>query len=375
MTIVMTMAEMDMGMKMVMINAAARQQYPPRKWFSVLLGAVISLAALGLVLTQVNLRTFVGHLHKADLRWLIGMTLFYVVVMVLRACRWQRLLNDSIPLERAFHILNISYLFNAILPLRLGEVARIILVGREPRQNAATALSALTLERLLDMLFALLCVGAGLILLPENSALPAHTSSTLGVVLLITLIGAIALASLKRTHALLLRLWRWMLLPVPAKWANQLATFAEDALNSLQGMAEPRRFARSLFWSGILWLGYLLYYQMGLYAFMPGSPSPGVALLVVGFISLGAAVPSLPGAIGIFQAAAILALTLNHYDASIAVSYAWGVWVPQTVLIIGIGALSLWATGLSFHHLTDDIHAKIDQPSAWSPVLEAEHSL
>jgi hypothetical protein len=320
-----------------------------------LIGALVSGGALALVFSQVNLGEFAAHLRQADGRFIVGMMLVYLMVIVLRAVRWQALVSEPMQFGQASRIINVSYLLNTVLPLRVGEIARVWLMGRTSKQSAASGLSALTLERLLDLSFALLCVGLGLILLPLSSSLSAETTSTLGLMLIVTVIGIVAVIALSRTHRPIMRVLHLMVRPLPTGLAARLTAFADDLLSSLQTSVKPGRLLKSALWSLLLWAGYVSYYQLGLAGFMPTTPSLGVGLLVVGFIALGGAAPSLPGAVGIFQAAAVLALTLNHYDASLATSYAWGVWVPQTVMVIFAGAVSAWGMGLSLTHLTRSI--------------------
>jgi hypothetical protein len=74
-------------------------------------------------------------------------------------------------LGRAFRILNVSYLVNGVLPLRLGEVARVYLATRaEPPVRLFTSASTVIVERLLDLLAVLILLGAALAISPTLPA-------------------------------------------------------------------------------------------------------------------------------------------------------------------------------------------------------------
>lgn len=328
-----------------------------RKLAPLLLGAVISIGAVIILFSQVNFKEVIDNIRRANALYLVLLALMYPVSMYIRSVRWQHFLQAHLPFWRSFHITNIGYFFNAVLPFRLGEFARILLMSREPQHSAGAGLSALTLERLLDLSFALLCVGLGLVLLPENATLPAETTSTLGILIVITIIGGLVVIFLPRTHPLILRILHTVSRPLPDAWARRGIRFVEDTLKGLQIIATPRRLLNTLILTAITWSTYFAFFHIGLFAFLEKSPSLGVGFLVTGFIALGIAAPSLPGAIGVFQAAAVLALTTAGYDTTIATSYSWTLWVIEIGAIVLGGLWGLSAMGLSLNRLTRDVTA------------------
>lgn len=333
-----------------------------RGWLPILLGALVSGGAILLLFSQVDLEEFFDHLRNADQTYILGMILLYPVAIVVRAIRWQVLLREPMSFWRAMHIQNIGFMLNTLLPLRLGEVARVLLMSREPKQGAGAGLSALTLERLLDVIMALLCVGSGLLLLPEDAALPPETTTSIGFFIMVALVMGLGVLFISPLHPLVIRIATFFLRPLPDHLAHKLLGFIEDTLHGFKAIAEPKRLFSSLLSSVILWAIYAGYYQLGLYAFIGTDAPVGAGLLTLGAIAVGGAAPSLPGAVGVFQAAAVIALTAAGYDTSIATSYAWGVWVPANALVIVAGALSLWAMGLSFGQITQDVRASAQRP-------------
>ncbi|KAB2905255.1 MAG: flippase-like domain-containing protein [Anaerolineae bacterium] len=326
-----------------------------RRFLPIILGAVFSIGAVIILFSQVNFEEVIDNIRGANGLYLLIMGLVYPLSMVIRSVRWQHFLQAHLPFWRSFHITNIGYFFNAVLPFRLGEFARILLMSREPRHSAGAGLSALTLERLLDLSFALMCVGLGLALLPDNAALPAETTSTLGILMVITIIGGMVVIFLPRTHPFILRILHIISRPLPDSLAHRGIKFVEDTLNGLQIIATPRRLFNTLILTTITWSTYFAFFHVGLFAFLEKSPTLGVGFLVTGFVALGIAAPSLPGAIGVFQAAAVLALTTAGYDTAIATSYSWTLWVVEIGAIVLGGIWGLSAMGLSFGRLTREV--------------------
>jgi hypothetical protein len=73
--------------------------------------------------------------------------------MMLRAVRWRFMLNNQAPWHTVFHIQNIGYMLTQLLPLRLGDVARAVLIGNVPPITMAQGISTMVVERILDLLF------------------------------------------------------------------------------------------------------------------------------------------------------------------------------------------------------------------------------
>src|SRR5690606_19691468 len=135
-------------------------------------------------------------------------------------------------------------------------------------------------ERLLDIICALLCIGVGLVMLPDSTALSGEATSSIGIFIVLALVLGVGLLLTRPIHPYLLNIWRFILRPFP--FADKLVRFAEDTLLSLQTIAAPRPFAIAFGWSCVVWVGYVLFFQVGLYAFLANVPL-GVGFLVTGF--------------------------------------------------------------------------------------------
>jgi uncharacterized protein (TIRG00374 family) len=134
-----------------------------RKW-QLWVGLVVSAAALALALLGIDLRQVVETLAEAEYVYLIPVTAGMLAYLVSRAVRWRLLLGAGVSLSRCFWVTAIGYLVSNVLPFRLGDPARAVVIGRGGKVSTAAALSTVVVERVLDMLMvvALLAGLAGL---------------------------------------------------------------------------------------------------------------------------------------------------------------------------------------------------------------------
>ena len=127
----------------------------------ILLGIGLSAFALLLLARTVDVPGTVDRLAAIDPRWLVLPLGVLAIEFVLRAQRWSLLLRGAgaaVPTRRVMAPLAVSYLANAVLPARVGEVARTLLVARRERLAIALVAASVIIERVLD-LAALLSVG------------------------------------------------------------------------------------------------------------------------------------------------------------------------------------------------------------------------
>jgi uncharacterized membrane protein YbhN (UPF0104 family) len=121
-----------------------------------LAGLVISLAFLAVTLSRVDLGRAVAAIADAAPGWLAAAVLLVVADLAIRARRWQVLLRGAdgaptlAPYRLAFGYLSIGYLANAVLPARLGDVARAVLAGKAFRMPRLAVFGTIMIERVSD---------------------------------------------------------------------------------------------------------------------------------------------------------------------------------------------------------------------------------
>src|SRR3990172_3810798 len=134
-----------------------------KRWPSLVLGLAVSIAALAYLFRR-DLGGVRDELLGARYWAVIPCLALSVAGLWLRSVRWRVLLNERLSPNDSFHILNISYFINGVLPLRVGELARAALAARaDPPVRVLTSLSTILVERLIDTLAVF---GLALALLP-----------------------------------------------------------------------------------------------------------------------------------------------------------------------------------------------------------------
>jgi hypothetical protein len=148
---------------------------------SIYVGLGFSLVALALALRDVDLAGVGVVIGAADGR-LLGLALgTYLLTVTIKAARWRLLLSmDAAPsLSRAFSVLSVGLLVNALAPARLGELVRVYMIGESESQSKAFVLGTIAVEKLLDLLGLFLAVALLLsqYVLPDWLIAPVHASS------------------------------------------------------------------------------------------------------------------------------------------------------------------------------------------------------
>lgn len=316
-----------------------------RRHLRILLGLAVSAVSLYYLLTAVELPKLWETFRQGNYLYLIPALGLLVLTNLARAVRWRILIGQEpeLPVRRLFGIVNIGYLFNNVLPAKAGEVVRAYLVGRVVTGGIGQAASTLVVERLLDVLTLVVLLG---IILPfvELPAWVARAGLLFGAV---SLGGALALVILARYGERGLDLvWRYVgRLPVVGH--PKVRSLVANVVGGFGVLTEGRVLAAVAFWSGAIWLGYAVFNYVLMAVFSMALPFVAAAtvLCATGFSMV---LPSSPGAVGPFEYAAVLALSVFGVAQSPASAYAFGLHIYTNVVLIVLGLVGLYREGLSF---------------------------
>ena len=118
--------------------------------------AGIIISALAIIWTFWDFRflEFANSIQQVNYLYLLLVTLFLLSSVWLRALRWRWLFKiDALPTTTSLYRAEmIGYFGNNVLPLRLGELMRAYLIGREWHLSKNYVFGTVVLERLLDTL-------------------------------------------------------------------------------------------------------------------------------------------------------------------------------------------------------------------------------
>ncbi len=327
-----------------------------RKTAQIAVGLVISLLALWLAFRSANLALVAQALREANYFYVLPAAVLIWLGLVFRALSWRVILDGQAPLRRVYDAMNEGYLLNNVLPFRLGEFGRAYLISRGSRGRVtpAQALSSVVVERVIDLLMILVML---LAFLPQLAGLGLGPTFAA----LSGLIGALALAGLvflARQQGLVLRLARGVFerlkLRDPAAWEARVVSF----LNGLAVLQDPRRAFLAAMWSGLAWVAAGFGAWVLLLGFVPGAAATMGFFVLLG-VGLGQAIPSAPGAAGVFEVAAVLALGVFGVPNNLALSFALVFHLLNLVLTSALGGLALAGEGETIAHLAQSAQAML----------------
>jgi uncharacterized protein (TIRG00374 family) len=314
------------------------------------LGVVVSAGALYLAVPPRAEWARVGEAF-ARVRWLyvlpLGILSAYSIFA--RAQRWRLLLRPvgRPDLLALFSATSIGFFCNMVLPLRVGEVVRPVLLARRTRLPVSSVFASVLLERLFDMLTVLSFLGIVMLLVPVPD-----TIRTSGLVFLALAAGAGTLVlALQRRQRLALRLVDGTLARLPERMRGKAQAALHEFIDGLQALGGAGTLLGIVLYSVWVWIVIASVFALGFVAC--GLPVPIVAggLAVVTVVAGAVSAPSAPGFIGTFQAGCVLALALFAVEQADAVPYAFVVWGVQWLTQVILGVVFLLRENVSFREI------------------------
>jgi uncharacterized protein (TIRG00374 family) len=301
---------------------------------TVLLAAVFTYLAV----RGVNWQKAWHAIERCNAWWLIPAMLTFVVQTLMRAMRWRSLFSHAHRPRRGPVIAAtlIGYLFNNILPARAGEAARVVALAQRSGTPAAEIVGTVVVERAYDVLSILIIFFCASPWLPHESWFgTAAILAGAAAVMLAAVIWVLAVYGDRPLRRILRPLGRLPRLSTE-RVEREAATLAEG----LSGLREHRVALEALLWSLASWLTSALWAWFVLLAFEP-SRGFGAGVLVTVVIGLAMIIPSPPAAVGVFEAAGVLALHAYGVHESAALPYALVLHVSNFVPYVLAGVITL----------------------------------
>ncbi|MBZ0277523.1 MAG: flippase-like domain-containing protein [Anaerolineae bacterium] len=323
-----------------------------KRWQVGFVGILISLAAVYFVITQVDFGVLLDSLRRAQWGYLPPAVILLLIGLVTRAIRWRVLLSHALPLGRAFSMMNVAYLVNNILPLRIGEVARIYLAAQaDPPVPVMKSASTIVLERLLDLLAVVLLLAFALTAgtLPQEIQAAGLASGAMalgGFLFLVFLAGHQTLAE-SIVNALVTRL------PLLDR-LNPRQRLGE-ILDGLTPLTKLPTLFKVFGWTAISWgfslaAGYIL-----MFAFYPQGNWAATALYIA-TVAFSIALPAVPGNVGPYELSIIGSLALFGYtEPENALAFAVVIHATNVFIHTVTGIIGFIQEGISLGQLTTGV--------------------
>ena len=314
----------------------------------------------GLLLAALGLRIFSRDLDLKDLVARIGSTPFSVIVAAiilsigtlwLRALRWRILLPLSPKTHKKslFPIVVVSYMANNIMPARLGEALRVILLWRKNSYTLTTSIGSLFLERIIDSLVYLSFFFIPVFLSNKLSHLIPY-ARVVAAVFALCCAGFIAYAVFPSKF---IRLLSWLSDRLPEKAGNFLNNKTKEVMCNLDWVFSPVKVAAVVSLSIII--GFT--YSAVILLLAAGSSSLGLldSLFGQAFAAFGSAIPLTPGYVGTLHAALRQGLELTGVSGESAAAIVILYHALPFITVTLSGLFFLIGTDITFKDIS---HAK-----------------
>lgn len=304
-------------------------------------GLLVSALALAVLYFFIDIEELKASFAQAEFGWVPVAAVVFLGTVAARAKAWRTLLEERASYKDAFFVLNQGYLLNNVLPFRLGELGRALLLGERSGLSFWQVLSTVVVERIFDV-----AVAVGLVL----AALPllvgvAWARSALFIAGGLVVVGFVMLFLLAANPTPFVRLLKRLSKPWPRLQA-WLAQKADAFLMGFAALKSGRRFLRVAFWMALAWAFNLAWYYVLMHAFFD-APQWIWAVVTIGLGSMGVALPSSPGYIGVLEGAVVAGLSLFGIDPSLALAYALASHVLYFVMTGVLGAIGFAQQGQS----------------------------
>lgn len=318
-------------------------------------GMLVSMACLAAIFLFIQPAEILKALRVARFEY-VGLSVVGIIAfLMVRAVRWRFMLDNDVPWRTVLHIQNIGYLLTNILPFRVGDVARAVLIGNVPPVTLARGLSTMVVERILDMLFIVTLLPftlAEVEQLPDWMRAGARISGILAVSAIVLLI----IAANKRP--LTLKITGWLLEKVRFLDTEAWLKRIDDLLAGLSSLTQLKSGLILLVLSIVIWIPILISYHLVLLS-VNIHPTPAMTGFVVCAAALSIALPSSPGQIGVFHAGVIGALQVLGQPEAASASFAFLYHALNLLLMVLSGLVGLYGTGATFGQIVASTQAFI----------------
>ena len=274
--------------------------------------------------------------------WIVLALVLNVASTMFRALSWSLTIGQALPAQhhpRLIHVFSafgVGLFANAVVPGRLGELARVAILRRHlvgaPPGTTVTLVGTVFAHRLFDLVPATILVVWVL--------LTAEVPHWAVVALLVAVSAGFALFTIAWLGA------RRRQRPVVSEGVGTVRQLLGMARQGLSVLNAPVPLAGAILLQCAGWLLQLLAVYVAMQAFGIDAPLPAAGLVLV-LMNVATIVPLWPGNVGLVQAA--VGLPLRNYGVPYATGFAYGLALQALEMAcgIGLGLLALAREGIS----------------------------
>ena len=324
------------------------------------LGYLFAAACLVWVFYDLHPRHLLRAVRIEHWIWLVPAVFFDVLTYLLQGMRWSLLLTPigRVRPLRATQAIYAGLFTNEIMPLRLGELVRALLVSRWLDSGIGKVVPSLVVERFLDVLWVALGIGLAAILTPlPRNLLEAGDALGGFVLLLVALFLWVVLRKEKQLE-------RGEKETTPQ---SRVLVYVSTALRSLAAGLREIGISRNLYRAALLSAAMLACQALAVWCMLMayGLRLPVLAgAVVLLIVRLGTMIPNAPANVGSFQFFTVIALGLFGVEKTVAAGFSIVDFVVLTVPLWLLGLLALSKSGLTVASLRKEVASLRGMPAA-----------
>jgi uncharacterized protein (TIRG00374 family) len=310
--------------------------------------AIITLIII-IFLVFIDIDEVIQIIKRSDLRYLFTASLAFIGGLILFAVRWQYLLAGKPKFLSTFYASCVGHMLNILFPIRVGDVGRIIMLGKKESIPISEVTSSFFIERLLEQLFRLITlgiavyVGIGLTISPYSLAFGLALTGTI----------IFGLSWLVNHPERALKIFPQLISKIPKVTEKKAYEIVDGLLDGLSSVSSTRRMIQAIGLTLAVWTSFWLFNYLSLLALNIDLDSQQMLILSLG--ALGLAPPSAPTSPGIFHASVVVPLSVSGVAEEVLTSYAIIMHASHMVWMLGFGIIGVIWGGLSIRELLSSV--------------------
>ncbi len=314
-----------------------------------LIGVLVAIVWAG---TKLDWRAVGREIGTASLPAMLGMAIAWVAALFIRPMRLLLLLR-ALTEGSARSYWNVwaadilAMATNSILPMRAGDMMMAFVLRQHRDERTASVFSVVMVDRLFDLALVIVMFVATLSFAPTV----APWATDLQVSLVVALVGLAVLGwfAIRMRDVVL----NWVRRALTRGGEDQASRWLDRVRDLFAGLAvvdRPVVLAPVVLLSIALWAATTLSYWFAIHAIWPSISLAGAAYAAAA-VALSFVVPLTPGGLGVFHAAAVLALSLFGVPAEPALAFAIVMHAFQLGSVLMLAVVALLCQGISVRAL------------------------
>ena len=334
-----------------------------------IVGLMVSIICSWLFVRKIDWSSLGVAFSEAKYIYIFPTIIIMFATIYIRTIRWEVLISPvkKVSVLNLFSVNMIGFMANNVLPARLGEFIRPVMVARKEKIGVSASFATVAIERVFDILGIIVIASLLFCFLPSdtsqntNSLVVIHQLKKWSAIMAFLGICAIAILFLLSLYPQKAgAVFEKLLFVFPHNLRDKLVNLLHSFISGLQVFDHKTK----LLWVGMLsiviWLLNAASIYVLCYSFDIGLSYAGSCFVTV-CLALAVALPQAPGFIGVFHIATQKSLDVFGIGLSSAQSFAILLWAVSFIPVTVAGLLFLWREGISFGEISHYDEEKIPE--------------